>query len=395
MVFKGKILQGGYLKVSDCMKKVKTKILVLMNSYGGESRLTNLFILNLDKERFEAKVCYLKGKSEVPDTLDKAGLSLYLMSKRGKPDFNTVTKLGKVLKDFRPDIIHCHRFDATLVGLLASMFYGVGKVVSHVHGLNRIRGIRRKLIARVLFKKLAKTICVSNTVKGHMVETSSYFNENNVTVLHNAVDANLVSYGDKKKSKAIEELGISTDTFNMVNVGRLVPTKGQSYLIDAFAEACKENSRLRLYFIGDGRLKDELKAQAHSLGVGDKVNFLGFRKDILDLLCAFDLFVFSSVNEGLPLSIIEAMAAELPVLTTSAGGIPEVFGKGGFGEMVDTKDSIALKRGILKLSSLDNEILRGLGKNARQKVVDCFSAESINSNLEKIYTEIMGGSNER
>ncbi len=372
---------------------MKTKVLIVSNSYAGESRLTNLFVTSLDKDKYEVLVCYLKGKSEVPDTLDKMGVSYYLLSKRGKANFETITKLGVLLKEFRPDIIHCHRFDSTLVGTLASFFYGVGKVISHVHGLNRIRGLRRKLIAKWMLRRLALTVCVSEFVRQDVINVNSFLDKSSVKVLHNAIDAGMVCSGKEYRDEAKANLGLSENTFNIVNVGRLVPTKGQKYLIEGFAAALKKNNKLRLYFIGDGRLKSELEEQVRELGLDGKVFFCGYRKDILNLLCGFDLFAFSSLAEGLPLSIVEAMYAELPVVTTSAGGLPEVFGSGGFGNMVDIASSEQLAAAILEISLMDDGNRKALGLRARERAEEGFSKEVLRRNLIDIYNQVLSENN--
>ena len=349
----------------------------------------NLFVTSLDDKEYEVIVCYLKGRSETPDTLDKLGVSHYLMTKRGKPNFETITKLGVLLKDFKPDIIHCHRFDSTIVGVIASKFYKIGKVVAHVHGLNRVRGVRRRLIARTFFKNLAMTVCVSDHVRQDIVGMNSFLDEKRTKVLHNAVDIDLVSHGEEAREKAMSELGLSKDTFNIVNMGRLVPTKGQIYLIDAFARAVKGNDKLRLYFVGEGRLRVELEEQVRGLGISDKVHFLGYRKDVLEILCGFDLFAFSSLAEGLALSLVEAMAAELPILTTSAGGLPEVFGPGGFGEMVDIGSSDAIFDALVKITSLNENELKVLGAKARERAIEGFSSPVSKKNLEEIYEYVL------
>lgn len=370
---------------------MKTKVLILSNSYAGESRLMNLFVTSLDVKEYEVLVCYLKGKSDKPDTLDKMGISRYLLTKRGKPNFETITKLGVLLKEFKPDIIHCHRFDSTVVGIIASRIYKLGKVVAHVHGLNRVRGLRRRIIARTFFKNLAMTVCVSDHVRDDIVGMNSFLEPDKVKVLHNAVDIDLVSHGEEARKFAKKKLNLSSDTFNIVNLGRLVPTKGQVFLIDAFARALKSNDKLRLYFIGEGRLKWELTEQIDRLGISDKVHFVGYRTDVLELLCGFDLFAFSSLAEGLALSLVEAMAAGLPVLTTSAGGLPEVFGDGGFGEMVEIGSSDALLVALEKITSLSEDELKVLGAKARERAIEGFSSPVLKNNLEKIYKDVLKG----
>lgn len=364
---------------------MKIRVVMLFNYFAGNGRLLRLFVNSLDRDKYEVIVCYISGQNPNPSEFDEQGIVRYLGAKRGKASFYSIRELGALLKEFKPDIIHCHRFDSTLLGTLASRIYGIGKVISHVHGLNRVRGLRRKLIAKWMFRKLASTVCVSEFVRQDVLNVNSFVDVNSVKVLHNAVDSELVSYGEADRNIAIDELGLGRDNFNIVNMGRLVPTKGQVYLIDAFARASKENDKLRLYFVGEGRLREELEEQANSLGVSDKVHFLGYRQDVLEILCGFDLFAFSSLAEGLALSLVESMFAELPILTTSAGGLPEVFGDGGFGEMVEIGSSDAIFEALVKITSLSSDELKVLGVKARERATEGFSSPVLKKNLEEIY----------
>lgn len=370
------------------MKKIR--VLSVSEKYQGEDKLLNRFVLGPDKNYFETLACMLSGESDGSNTLDKNGKAVYLGLQRANISVKSVRTFNKLLRDFKPHIIHAHRFDAACICTISSRLTGIGKVVTHFHGLNRIRSFRRKMFAKWLCRYVTATVCVSGKVKENMQESLGFLKPDNLVVLYNGIDIEDVKYGDEEKKKVQEKLNLNSDCFNIVNVGRLVPTKGQSDLIDGFSEAVKENDKLRLYFIGDGRLLEDLKAQAKNLAVEDKVFFLGFRDDVLDVMCGFDLFAFSSLAEGLPLSIIEAMAAKLPVVSTKAGGIPEIFeGAPAFGELVDIGDARGLCEAIKKIASLSGEEINSLGVSARARAIEGFSREVMIKNLEKIYLNVL------
>lgn len=368
----------------------KIKVLTVSDIYPGENKLLNRLVTGPSEDSFEVMSVHINGSSNGADTLDELGISRYLNAKTGKAGVDSVLKLKALLEEFKPDIIHCHGFNGTYTAVIASKLCGIGKVVSHVHGLNRIRTFGRKIIAKWLFRQVTMVVCVSGKVKEHMLETLGFLKEDRVEILHNGIDIGEVHYGASNKESAQKELGLNPDLFNIVNVGRLVPTKGQNDLIEGFSCALKENDKLRLYFIGDGRLLDDLKSQAESLNIADKVIFLGFRNDVLKVMCGFDLFAFSSIAEGLPLSIVEAMAAKLPVVSTKAGGIPEIFeGALPFGELADIGDSKALGDGVKKIASLNKEELKTLGDNARARAIEGFSREVMTKTLESIYRSVV------
>ncbi len=157
------------------------------------------------------------------------------------------------------------------------------------------------------------------------------------------------------------------------NVAALVPHKGQRYLVDAAAAVLREVPDTRFIVLGDGELRVQLQHQIHERRLDKHVILAGFRHDVMSFHRSFDLFVLSSVTEGLGTSLLDAMAASKAIVATTAGGIPEVVSEGDTGLLVPPRDSSALADAIVRLLK-DRDLSREMGRRAFERVQSQFSA---------------------
>jgi glycosyltransferase involved in cell wall biosynthesis len=178
-----------------------------------------------------------------------------------------------------------------------------------------------------------------------------------------------------ERTAARAALGLG-EGFLVTTVGRLAPEKNFPMLIDAFARATAGDPTARLVFVGDGSERAALEQQAAAAGVAERVHFLGWRKDVGALLPAFDLFVLSSFSEGLPMSMLEAMSAGVPIVSTAVGDIPEVITDGETGRLVPGKDTGALATAIASLHASGEERAR-IGTAGRRLVIARYSRASM------------------
>ncbi len=174
-----------------------------------------------------------------------------------------------------------------------------------------------------------------------------------------------------------------------ISVGRLVPVKGHADLIRGFAHALSEQEDLVLLLAGDGELRDELTALVAELSLGDRVRFLGWRDDTADLLAGSDIFVLPSLNEGLGLVLIEAMAANLPVVATRVGGVPEVVEEGQTGLLVEARNPDRISNAILRLAR-DRALRERMGRAGRERADEHFSIQATVRRTEQIYNDLVG-----
>lgn len=380
-------------KVSGIWEKGmnKIKILHLVKKYKGNYPLLNSMILGLDSDRFEAKVCYLSGRHDGKNALDSYGKAIYLEKNTGTRtlSFRVITSIAEVIKKEKPAILQCHRHKATVYGVLAGLMSGDIKIISHVHGLNRTRNILRKITNSLLAHRVSKFISVSNAVRKNIINTNWSIDPAKVITVRNGIDLELIDSVSIGRKDARSRLGIPENEIVFGTVGRLAPTKGQSYLIDAFSRLRKKIPHSRLVIIGDGPLSGELKKKADNLGLSSSVSFLGYRNDIFELLRGFDIFVLPSLAEGLSIALLEAMASKLPVIASNVGGIAEVYGTAHCGKLVPSKDVSALESAMLEIYFLDEDQKKMLGENARKRVEEEFRVDAMSKKLSEVYESML------
>jgi glycosyltransferase involved in cell wall biosynthesis len=340
----------------------------------------------LDPERYRIICIFLKKTSDATNTFEEKGYkAFYISRKKSFRVFNlaAVWKLYKILRQEGVSILHCQRHQATVYGSIAAKLAKTPVVFAHVHGLNRSKKLRRKLINYFVLKWNNKIIAVSQAVKEDILRNNYAVRPKQVDCLNNSIDYKRFANVSITREQARKIIGMDNDSFIFGTVGRLVPTKGLPYLIQAFAKVKEKVPNTELVLIGKGRLKDELKSQAVEAGIGDSVHFLGYRADVEQILQGFDVFVMASVAEGMPGALLEAMAAGLPCIATKVGGIPDVLDNGKLGRLVKACDVNALAEAMVSLAKKPD--LTSTIHEAQRKVQEYYSHDVIIKSLENIY----------
>ena len=348
--------------------------------------------MGLDTSRFETICIYLMRNSDKPNFFEEKGLKAYYISrKKFLRIFNllVIWKLSGILKREKIDILHCHRYQATIYGAVAALAAGTKVVISHIHGISRTKDFRRKLTNFFVLRWINKIVTVGQAVREDVLKANPHVKPDKVVSIGNSIDYEHYSNVSLTKAQAKEALSLPNDSFVFGTVARMALNKGQSYLITAFAKVKQVIPEAQLVFIGDGRLRRELEAQAAETAP-DSIHFLGHRADIAGPLRAMDAYVQPSIgSEGLPRAILEAMAAGVPCVGTMAGGIPEIINTTDVGYLVPPKDEGALAKAMIKLSSISEKERQKVIDNAREKVCKSYNHRVVIKRIENIYkTEI-------
>jgi glycosyltransferase involved in cell wall biosynthesis len=200
-----------------------------------------------------------------------------------------------------------------------------------------------------------------------------------------AIEQHPLAAAEKKKLR--EKLGLEED-FAFLSVGRLEPQKNHQGLLQAFAEVA-ERCSARLLIVGEGAQANELEAYCSKLGLSHRVRFFGKRHDVQELMCAVDALVISSAWEGLPIVLLEAGVAALPVVSTSVGDIPLVIENGRSALLVRPGDSDALAQAMREMHDLSPSERAQLGTNLRATVVEQFDMRKIVDRWERVYEDLL------
>jgi glycosyltransferase involved in cell wall biosynthesis len=301
-----------------------------------------------------------------------------------------IRRLYRIFAATRPDVVHCHNILPTIMAAPAARLAGVRGVFSTRHGLaipyfapSEVKGIADTAGAFYRFR-LAATCCdrviaVCEMARRNLQSGPGAFLYK-VSTIRNGACAQPVS---PEPDPAIRKEG-----FTLVHVARLNWKKNQAGLLHAFSLALQQVPDLFLWVIGDGTEAHNLHELARELGIESRVRFAGERTDVGDWLAQADLFVLSSLTEGLPVSLVEAMAAGLPFLVTNVGGMPEIADLSNAGMVVEANRPAALAEGIVQLAKRRVE-LKEMGRRARQCYEVHFTPDSMLKGYSQLYEECL------
>lgn len=350
-------------------------------------------VRGVDNARFSHVICFLGENHGAQNIIADLGYEVLHLGFRKKQldHFNpaVVLQLAEILREKQIDILHCHKHKPTVYGTLASIIAGRIPVISHVHGLSRTRSLTRRVANWAILKSVQRIIAVSESVRRDVMKTNWQIDSSKVVTVKNCIDLQMIDNIKVSRKEARLRLGLSEDEIVFGTVGRLALTKGQSYLIEAFAQVREYLPASRLVIMGQGPLLQELEKRAKDLGVLPWILFTGYRNDVFELLKGFDIFVLPSLAEGLSIALLEAMAMRLPVIASHVGGIPEVFGDCKCGRLVQPKDSLALAAAMVEIGSADREVKEQLGEQGRRRVEEEFTTDVMIRQLTEIYESVL------
>jgi glycosyltransferase involved in cell wall biosynthesis len=323
------------------------------------------------------------------------GVDLYEIQISDRPnpaDLITIINLARLLRRLRPDILHIHGNKTALVGRMAAMLAGVPSTVVTVHNYltyqnsHNLKQAAANLIERRLANRTDRIIAVSESLKDSLVNIEGLA-PSKVVVIHNGIDLNHWTGGSKSEQELFRrELNLGLEDFIVFSAGRLLDWKGHEILIRAAAELAVTRSRFKLLIAGDGPLRSYLDQLVEELELQDSVKFLGHLPDIRHLMVLSDLFVLPSIKEPFGLVLLEAMAADLPIIATDAGGVSEIIANEQNGVLVPPGDVASLARAIEGL--IGNATRRAeLSAAGRQVVEEQFSMARLISRNEAVYGE--------
>jgi glycosyltransferase involved in cell wall biosynthesis len=330
----------------------------------GVKRLFAWMIPRFDRERFTVSLVSLRRRDLSDDTLDDLGIDVSYLHK-SKFDPSTYTALLKEVDRREADVLHMHGYGASTFGRLVAARRGLPAIL-HEHANLTDTPWFQKIADKALAPYTDLAIAVSRSTADFVVNARLIPAERTrVVYLGVPLEEFSRPRTEAEVRDARQALGIPADAFAIGTVTRLMPSKGNEYLVDAVRSVVDRVPAARFYIVGEGELQPALEAQAQALALGDRLVFCGFRRDVAQALAAFDLAVFPSLWEGTPLTVLEALAMGKPIVSTDADGLQDVLTHGGDAVMVPRRSAAALADAIVGLAGDPVERAR-LGAGARR-----------------------------
>lgn len=354
---------------------------------GGAENLFLSILRRLDPEIFSSVVCCIGERGVIGDQVAAMGIpleELHLMNKAGM-DRRVVPALVDLIRRESIDLVHSQLYHANFYGRLAARKAGIPAVIS-IHNTYDKHKLHRQIANWYLGHHTAAIVAGSEDIKRDVVRYD-HVSPSLIKVIPNSVDLSR-SVSTLSKLEARVRLGLAENDLVLGTVGRLEEQKGHRYLIEALALLRQRGMAARLLLVGEGRERPALEAQIANLGLEQQVMMLGTRNDLGDLFRAMDVFVMPSLWEGLSLAMLSAMAAGLPVVATSVGGVSQVFCNDEFGYAVPAGNAAALADKIAEcFANLSAAVAKG--EKGAQHVRDNYSDEAMVRRLETVYDRIL------
>lgn len=363
------------------------RILYFLNTLvrGGVEEHVLTLANGLDRRRFEVSLACPGCLLELLKPDLAADVAVHDIDIQRWSDLRSIRHLASIVRKSAPDVLHSHLFYASMFGSTIGKLAGVPTTIEtyHVPEVWRTGWLKKSgLIDRGFAGFVDHFIAVSHAVGAHL-ERVKKVPAQKITVIWNGRDLSAYT-GVGRGGFSIPDAG-SKAVVGVV--GRLEPQKGHAHLIRAMPAIVRQFPDVLFAFLGDGRLRAALEEQCRSAGIADAVRFLGYDKDVAGFLNSIDIFVLPSLYEGLPLAVIEASAAGLPIVATAVDGTPEVVVDGETGLLVPAGDPDALVGPIL---SLLKDPARGerLGRAAARRARENFGLSSQIRATEEIYARL-------
>jgi len=389
------------------MEGLRVLRVVTRLNFGGPARHVTILDAGLRERRSQTMLVFghvgeQEGSLEVlVEAHGLRSMRLAHLGRRIRPwsDLVTLVHLTRLVFRERPDIVHTHTAKAGALGRLAAVAYNSTRrsrhrclVVHTFHGhvmegyFNPLGSAAVRIIERTLARATDLLVTLSARQRQDIVERLAIAPARKVVVVPLGLDLDGLLALDVRSLADKAHFGFAADDVVFGYVGRFVPIKDLQTLLRAFARLAATSDRARLLMVGDGECRVSLEALAGSLGVADKVQFVGWQSSVTQVYGAVDVAVLSSLNEGTPVAIIEAMAAGLPVVATSVGGVPDVVRDGLTGSLVPERSPERLAAAMRTLAG-DPGLRRRMGDAARLDARNRFGAERLVSTMATLYAD--------
>lgn len=382
-------------------KKIRVLHIITRLDKGGSAQNTLLTVSRLNKERFN--VTLISGNTNDPDkeianSIAQKNLNYILIPELAREiglfkDIKAFWKIYHFVKGKEFDIVHTHSSKAGILGRWAAKLAGVKMIVHTPHGhifYGYFNWFKTKIF--IYLEKITSLITdriITLTQRGKEEHVKYRIAKPSKFVpIYSGIEIEKFTNPQIDIIREKERLNIPLDVPVIGTVTRLEPVKGNQYFIASLPHIIKIFPALKIFIVGDGKEKAKLECYVKELGLLENVIFMGLSKDIRGILSTFDIFVLSSLNEGMGRCLLEAQALGVPVVATKVGGTPDIVRDGVTGILVPPRNPEALAEAIIKL--LKDKFLReNMSKESKGWVDKKFSVEAMVEKISDLYRELI------
>lgn len=340
--------------------------------------------------RYDFVFCCLDGVGALGEALGRDGFEIIDLQRRPGLDLRLALRLKRILAQQRIDLVHAHQYTPFFYAAAARMLGVHPPILFTEHGRHYpdSRKRRRILANRLLLRTHDRVTAVGAFIKQALCANEG-LSADRIEVAYNGVDAASWSAAPNSRERMRRSLGLSPTTPVVLQVARFAPVKDHATSLCAFAMVADQQPNAVLLLVGDGPQQAPMRQLADQLGLSSRVRFLGVRNDVAELMSASDVFVLSSLSEGVSVTLLEAMSARLPICATDVGGNGEVVIDQQTGLLSPRRDSAALATNILQL--LDQPNLRWrLSTAGFARVLQVFSQQRMHTRYAELYDAMLG-----
>lgn len=311
------------------------------------------------------------------------GFTVEVLRRKPGLDLGCAWRLARLLRRHKVAVVQAHQYTPFTYAELARLFYPA-PVLFTEHGRHQPDYPRKKrmLFNRWMLRRKDHVVAVGEAVKQALVVNEG-IPPGRIEIVYNGIDTDRFTPSPSLRETVRSELGLRQNDFAVMQVARLDYLKDHPTAVRALSRV----PDARLFLVGEGPERPAIDAEVARLNLADRVHFLGLRKDIPRLLQAADVFLLTSTSEGIPLTLIEAMATGLPVVTTDVGGTAEVVVEGTTGYLAPAQDDAALAVALRRLDD-DVALRQRLGEAGRQRAVERFSEAQMAERYHDLYAEM-------
>lgn len=364
-------------------------VLHTLNAAGAEVLVRDLCGATAD--RYRSVVIALDGEGPLRAALEARGVMVHVLHRRPGLDWSCARRIATIARQAEAAIIHAHQYTPFFYAAIARLIGARrGRLVFTEHGRHYPDGRRwKRVLANRLLARLAHRITAVGESVAQKLARNEGIARRRIEVIHNGVDPDrFPALSEDQRAAARREIGVDRDETLFLHVAGFRPVKDHVSAVRAFARLRDAGSNAVLAFAGTGPTQADAEQLAESLGVADRVRFLGARDDVPRLWAAADAGLLTSLSEGISVAALEAMAAGRAMIATDVGGNPEIIADGRTGRLVPRGDEKAIADAMRQLAN-DPDLRLAMGRAARQRLEARFTERAMHEAFDRLYRSLL------